>query len=124
MIVGHTDGSSYMLYGWQVIEVVSLKDDWSTGQSYRHMDSLSCSLGICRPLLLIGRWSDELMWLDSVWLVLVNLVKFGQDSSLGTLLYYKIFHVPLAKLASSSHRCPLDWPSFTGVGGVTPPGSS
>ena len=53
MIVGHTDGSSYMLYGWQVL--VSLKDDWSTGQSYRHMDSLSCSLGICRSLLLIGR---------------------------------------------------------------------
>ena len=59
MIVGHTDGSSYMLYGWQVVEVVGLKNDWSTGQSYRPMDSLSGSLGISRSLLLIGRWSVE-----------------------------------------------------------------
>ena len=55
LIVGHTDGgSSYMLYGWQVVEVVGFKNDWSTGQSYRHMDCLSCSLGICRSLF---NWS-------------------------------------------------------------------
>ena len=92
-----------MLYGWQVVEVVGLKNDWSTGQSYRPMDSLSGSLR--HQSVSLVNWSLVsgvvevvgfcLVGFGSTWLNSVRIAPWGD------LTVQQNLPVPLAKLASS-----------------------